>query len=248
MNMQALIAQQLSLVEGAWLVISETMVSVLALAGGVTPPSSVTWPDQSFYGFICAAKDVSATAISIGVSAINGVAQSIGETPVVQAGTGQISNNFWVVFSMTMTATTGFLNQIALAPLYGLIATQKTFVCSANSILAVMSPDKLSMTIGDPAIQNASSKVIGKCMTQYFAENAQGDGSGTDNKKSLVDGVVDSMTNLAMNMQLDAMIHPIDATLTWMQGVVSGLQDVVQTIDRNRCVTRHSLHRNIYTS
>jgi hypothetical protein len=234
MNMQALVAQQLSLVEGAWLVISDTMVSVLALSGGVAPSSAVTWPDQAFYGYICAAKDVSATGISIIMSSINGVAQSIGETPMAQAGSSHVSNNIMVLFSMTMAATTGFLNQIALAPLYGLIAMQKTYVCNANSILAVVSSDKLHMTIGDPAIQNASAMATGKCMTQYFAENAQGDGSGTDNAKSLVEGVVDTMTNLAMNIQLDSMVHPIDAMLTWMQGVVSGLEDVVQTIDRNK--------------
>ena len=234
MNMQALIAQQMSLVEGAWLVISETMVAVLALSGGVSASSSVTWPDQAFYGYICAAKDVSATGISIIISSINGVAQSVGETPIAQAGDGDRTNNAMAIFSMTMAATTGFLNQIALAPLYSLIAMQKTYICNANSILAAVSSDKLSMTIGDPAIQDASSKATGKCMSQYFAENAQGDGSGTDNAKSLVDGVVETMTNTAMNIRLDSMIHPIDATLTWMSGVVSGLQDVVQTIDRNK--------------
>jgi hypothetical protein len=71
-------------------------------------------------------------------------------------------------------------------------------------------------------------------MSQYFAENAQGDGSGTDNGQSLLDGAIQSMVNVAMELPLDIMMHPLDAMLTWMQGVVSGLQDVVQTIDRNR--------------
>jgi len=35
-------------------------------------------------------------------------------------------------------------------------------------------------------------------------------------------------------IKLEKLIHPLDAFLTWLQGVVLGLQDVMQTIDRNR--------------
>jgi hypothetical protein len=153
---------------------------------------------------------------------------------MVEAGNSKVSNNAMAVFTMTMAATTGFMNQLALGPLYGLMAAQKTFVCSANSILALASQDRLSMTVGDASIQNSTERGLGKCMSQFFAENAQGDGSGTDNGQSLLDGAIQSMVNVAMELQLDIMMHPLDAMLTWLQGVVSGLQDVVQTIDRNR--------------
>jgi len=79
-----------------------------------------------------------------------------------------------ILFTMTMEATTNFLHQIALYPLYVLIAMQKIYVCSANSILAVASQNQLAMTIGDPSIQSFSDIGAGRCMTQYFAENTQG--------------------------------------------------------------------------
>ena len=133
-------------------------------------------PNQAFYGYVCAAKDVSATAISIVISAINGVVQSVGQVPVAEASsqTHLISNNAMILFTMTMEATTNFLHQIALYPLYVLIAMQKIYVCSANSILAVASQNQLAMTIGDPSIQSFSDIGAGRCMTQYFAENTQG--------------------------------------------------------------------------
>jgi len=233
MYVQAMLAQQESLVSGAWLIVADTMVGVLALSGGVNLPSAVTWPDQAFYGFICAAKDVSASGISIVMSSIQGIVQSASATPMAQADNGQIANSAMIVFSMTMAATTNFLNQVALGPLYMLMAVQKTYVCSVNSVLAVVGKDKSSVTVGDPAIQEANSRALGRCMTQFAAENSQGDGSGVDNEQSTIDSVVGDITTLAMNIQLDAMIHPLDATLTWMQGVVSGLQDIVQTADRN---------------
>jgi hypothetical protein len=234
MNLAAAVQNQLSLVEGAWLIVSETMVSVLDMSGGLTPSSEISWPDQAFFGYICSAKDVTATGISIITASINGAVQSIGEIPIVQANQPTISNNAFVLFSMTMAATTNFLNQIALMPLYGMMATQKTFICSANSILAVVGGDKMSMTLGDPSIQELSNKATGKCMSQFHSENMQGEGTGTDNTKSMVAGAVGQLVNTFVSIKLDFLIHPIDATLTWMQGVISGLQDVVQTIDRNR--------------
>jgi len=236
MYLSATIRNQLAFTEGAWLIVSETMVSVLALSGGVDPPQNIAWPDQAFYGYICSAKDVTATGISIVTSAINGVVQSVAESPVAQSYQPAVSNNAFILFSMTMAATTNFLNQMALFPLYGLIATQKIFVCSANSILAVVGGDKMSVTMGDPDIQDASAKATGKCMSQYFAESTQGEGSGTDNQGSMVAGAVNQLVSAFTAIRLDKLVHPIDATLTWMQGVVSGLQDVVQTIDRNRSV------------
>lgn len=186
---------------------------------------------------MCAAKDVSATAISIVISAISGVVQSVGQMPVASASsqTHLISNNAMMLFTMTMEATTNFLNQIALYPLYVLIAMQKIYVCSANSVIAVASADRLAITIGDPSIQNFSDIGAGRCMTQYFAENTQGDGSGSNNDDSLITGAIGQLTTLALNLQLDYLMHPWDAFFTWMQGVVSGLQDVVQTVDRNKC-------------
>ena len=141
---------------------------------------------------MCAAKDVSATAISIVISAISGVVQSVGQMPVASASsqTHLISNNAMMLFTMTMEATTNFLNQIALYPLYVLIAMQKIYVCSANSVIAVASADRLAITIGDPSIQNFSDIGAGRCMTQYFAENTQGDGSGSNNDDSLITGAI----------------------------------------------------------
>lgn len=234
MFLSSTVQNSLSFTEGAWLIVSETMVSVLAASGGVKPPDEITWPDQAFFGYICSAKDMSATAISIITSSINGVVQSVGEMPVAQASQASISNNALIMFSMTMAATTNFLSQIALLPLYMMMATQKIFICNANSILAVVGQDMMSMTLGDSTLQEASDLATGKCMSQYFSENTQGEGTGADNKDSMVAGSVSMLMETYASMKLEFLIHPVDALLTWLQGVVYGLQDIIQTIDRNR--------------
>jgi hypothetical protein len=227
MNIASIIRQQTSLVHGAWLVISETMVAVLSASGGISMPTSVAWPDQAFYGFICSAKDVSATGIAIVMSSINGVVQSVKETPMADASAHTVDNKALALFTMTSASLTNFLSQMALAPLYTLIAVQKTFVCSANSVLSTMGVN--SITIGDPGIQTASSRAAGRCMTQYTAEDTQGGGDKTS--KSITAAAVGV---LGLGVGLEVLMHPMDATLTWLQGCVLGLQDVVQTLSRSR--------------
>ena len=234
MHLAATVQNELSFIQGAWMIVSETMVSVLSLSGGVNPPTEITWPDKAFFAYICSAKDMSSTAISIVTASVNGIVQSIGEMPMVQANQPVITNNAYILFSMTMAATTNFLNQIAMAPLYAMMSTQKIFICNANSILAVVGQDKMTVTLGDRDIQDASAKATGKCISQYFEEGAIGAGTGTDNDKSMISAAVDRIVETYAAVKLESLIHPMDAALTWLQGVITGLQDVIQTIDRNR--------------
>jgi hypothetical protein len=37
-----------------------------------------------------------------------------------------------------------------------------------------------------------------------------------------------------MQLQLDALIHPVDVLFTYLLGVVIGLQDVLQTVDQKK--------------
>lgn len=233
MNLAAMVHQQTALTYGAWLIVSETMVDVLALStGGIQTPIAVTWPDQAFYGFICSAKDVSATGIAILTSAINGVVQSAAQTPVAGASlqSQSIDNRFFALFTMTSAAVTHFLHQLTLAPLYTLLATQKTMVCSANSVLSTVGLN--SITVGDPAIQNASSSALGRCMSQYTTENMQGGGTGSAGTVSIAASAVGA---LSLSVGLEVLMHPLDASFTWLSGCVKGLQDVVQTLARSSC-------------
>lgn len=226
----ASVAQNMiSFIEGAWLIIAETMSSVLALSGGIEAPKTIAWPDTAFFGFMCSAKDITASSVSILTSSINGIVQSAAETPLAQNSQSKVSNKALMVFSMTLTATTNFLNQVALFPLYSLFATQKIFVCSANSVMAAIGSDQMSITIGDPTIKNLSSKST-KCMSQYFTEMSK----SSDNTATFSNGAIAKLTEAYAAIKMDFLIHPIDATLTYISGVISGIQDVTAVLDRNR--------------
>ena len=225
----------LAALQGVWSVISSTLIAVLDISGGVSPPKTIAWPDQVFYGLICSLKDSIASQVSVLTSTVNGIVQA--STPAVQIQLQDaVDNNFLATFSMTLTAVTGFLYQLALAPLYAAIAMQKVVVCEANSLIGAVSGNN-AVTIGDPVIQTSSSVAAGVCMSQVFSENAQGLNSGMDNDKAFVSGsmqVISKIGGLALTLPLDSIKHPMDVMFTYLQGVILGLQDVLETADQKK--------------
>lgn len=225
----------LSAIQGVWSIIASTLVTILRSAGGLNPPQSIDWPDQVFYGLVCSMKDIVASQVSVITSTVNGIIQA--SVPVAATALGEpVDNRFLAMFSLTMTSVTNFLFQLCLGPLYAAIAAQKVVVCQANSLLGVIAGDN-HISIGDPEIQNASGAAAGICMTQVFSENSQGTNSGMDNAQAAASGssqLLLKLGGLALSLPLDAMKHPLDVMFTYAQGVILGLQDILQTVDQRK--------------
>jgi hypothetical protein len=225
----------LSAIHGIWSIIASTLVTILQASGGLNPPATIDWPDQVFYGLICSMKDIVASQVSIITSTVNGIIQA--SVPIASTAMGDVvDNKFLAMFGLTMTAVTNFLFQLCLGPLYAAIAMQKVVVCQANSLIGVIAGDN-HISIGDPEIQTASNAAAGICMTQVFSENAQGSNSGMDNSQASASGssqLLLKLGGLALSLPLDAMKHPLDVLFTYAQGVILGLQDILQTVDQRK--------------
>ena len=227
----------LASMHGIWSMISSTLTSILEISGGINPPRTIAWPDQAFYGIVCSQKDIIALVVSILTAAINGVVQA--SMPVIMMAHGEaVDNSFLATFTLTMMAVTDFLFQICLAPLYAAIAAQKVVVCQANSLVAAIAGNNHdAVTIGDPGIQATASSSTGVCMSQVHTENAQGLNSGTNNSKAFASGstqILSTLGGLALQLPLDALIHPIDVFFKWLLGCLVGLQDVFETADQKK--------------
>ena len=221
--------------QGVWSIIASTLVTILRSEGGLNPPQAIDWPDQVFYGLVCSMKDIVASQVSVITSTVNGIIQA--SVPIASAALGEpVDNRFLAMFSLTMTSVTSFLFQLCLGPLYAAIAAQKVVVCQANSLLGVIAGDN-HIAIVDPGIQSASDAAAGICMTQVFAENSQGTNSGMDNAQAAASGssqLLLKLGGLALSLPLDAMKHPLDVLFTYAQGVILGLQDILQTVDQRK--------------
>lgn len=235
-SVEATLFAWLSALHGLWEMISSVLVAVLDASGGISPPKSIKWPDQAFFGLVCSLKDVTASQVSIVTSAINGIIQA--SMPIADLAAGEATdNNFLATFTLTIMAITKFLYQIALYPLYVAMAVQKIFVCQTNSLIGAATGNN-AITIGDPALQSASNAAAGVCMAQVHTENAQSLNNGMDSNKAFVSGstqVISQLGGLALQMPLDMIVHPIDVAFTYILGIVIGLQDVLQTADQKNC-------------
>jgi hypothetical protein len=217
--------------QGVWLIISDVLIGIIRISGGIHKPVSISWPDQVFYGLLCSAKDVIASQVSVFTSAINGVVQF--SMPIAQVQMSQaVDNKFLATFSMTMTAITGFIFQLCLWPLYAAAAVQKSIVCETSSLIGTVVGNN-QVTIGDPEIQRGSTVGAGSCLTQAFSESSQSGGSD-EAFVSASSSLATQLGGVAISVPLDQLKHGLDATFAWVLGIITSLQDVISTADAKK--------------
>jgi hypothetical protein len=75
---------------------------------------------------------------------------------------------FTASVTMVLNGVNAFMYQAALFPLYFLIATQKTVVCTANDVFGVFDATGFTVRVGKPDLQKASDVSSGVCLTAFF--------------------------------------------------------------------------------
>ena len=84
------------------------------------------------------------------------------------------------------------------------LARKTDEVSVADIILAVDEPIDAT---GCGGKEHCMGEDTGKCMTQFFAENTQGEGSGADNTGTAVSGAVAQLTSTFNSMKLEFLMH-----------------------------------------
>eukprot|EP00961_Rhodomonas_salina_P020174 271052-Rhodomonas_salina.1 len=211
---------------------SESAANVLGMGFGDLDVS-VEWPDDAFMSLVCVSKDTVATAVSVLTSTINSFVQTALGMPLAYnaAGGAQVDSNLRAVLSMTMASVNNLLFQMALLPLYLPIVVQKVVLCTSNSLLAFTDVLGLSVTIGDAAIQAASGAALGQCLPERTTADV-----GTIRSTGALDAIgmvagelLETVQQSAGNLVLSGISTSGDAVLSYIGGVISGMQDVTQT-------------------
>lgn len=175
--MQSMADQSVSMTLGAWLTLTETYADVLGLALDPRRRAaglSLEWVDDAFFGYVCSAKDMYGQLTSVLTAAVGASIVGVQQGSTQQGGASdKIDNRYIATVSMILNGASAFLYQLALFPLYPLIATQKIFVCTANSMVATVGVSGFTVTLGRADLQNASGTSAGKCMTAYFDASTQ---------------------------------------------------------------------------
>lgn len=232
----------LLMLQNAYLVMTDVMkIVVNASTGQIQNQLEITFPDEAFFTTICQSKDILTDTVGILMSTVNGIV--IKTKQFMDASSASLKpsdDRFNARMTLTSASMTNLFSQFLMLPLYVLIASQKTIVCTANSLFAVMNLDALGnfqLTIGNANQREVSSQVAGTCLTELVQQDMQNIGYG-DAKKNLASSITQLINNMYTAFKLfpmEPVIHNIDAVLTYIVGVINGMMDVIQVLDEQDC-------------
>lgn len=228
---------------GLWQAIAQQVVMFVELSESRRKIYEVAWPEESFVALTCQAKDtsvqLSATFTSI-VGAIGFAKQKQTENDVSMRSAA-VDSRVHARFIMTLTALTNVLSSIMLLPVYALISVRKVLSCSANDAVAIFSnvfgsgQNAVTLYLGSKRLTDAAVSTVGVCLGAHEKEMLR-DLAST--KKTLAAGMQDLISGIAqltVRTFLEYSRVFFDATVSWLIGVVSAMQDLVSTVDWQSC-------------
>eukprot|EP00961_Rhodomonas_salina_P079000 1062346-Rhodomonas_salina.1 len=219
----------------ASMIILQTLTTVLGLTLG-DYNLDVSWPDEAFYGTVCIAKDGIASGVSVITATINNFIQKVLSLPMdeISGGAFSIDGNMKAIVTMSLTAVNFFLFQIGLGILYVPIIVQKLVVCQANSLLAFTDDLGFSVFFGNKDIQQDIENSFGTCVPDSIdAQTTVIHETGVQGALMRFAGSI--LRDVGSGSIITAATTTIDAAIAWAKGVITGLQDVVQTMDMANC-------------
>jgi len=146
---------------------------------------------------------------------------------------------------MSLAAVTGFLHQIALAPVYMLAVGHKVMMCQVSGFLAIRSSEGTRVSI-QPARFSATDAIGGHCLTVGAEVDAAqtGDSRAVQGMTAQAADVLTGSGQAMVMRRLEPYMHMADGFLTYLIGVVAKLADVLQTTDVQHCVLPDVTLRN----
>jgi hypothetical protein len=149
----------------------------------------------------------------------------------------QIAKNFGASVTMASNAVNNLLFHIFLGPIYMTIVMQKITVCTNNAMFAVLDSLGFGASVGRKDLQDASAVVAGVCLSERVSTAANNLGENTANSdlNTFLTNLM-STTGVALTSLLtEPYVHVVDGIITYMIGIIVGMQDIAQTVDSEHC-------------
>ena len=119
--------------EGAWTVFTEMLGLLLDLGLLSVQEAHLLWPEDSFLCYVCEAKDATAEFFSILTAMINSALQLGGaNVAYMYGGASNVDANADAALTISSTALNGLMHQVALLPLFGMVASRQVMMCQVS--------------------------------------------------------------------------------------------------------------------
>ena len=177
----------------------------------------------------------SAQFFSILTSTLNSALQ-LGGAPVgyLYGGARNVDTNTDAVLTLSATSLNAFMHQLALFPLYTMLAGHQVMMCGVNGMLAIMKSDQFIISL-TPAEGGSGDMVVGQCLTVGSQMMSQ---YPLDNTKSLPSSIASFASNALQTLMLQTIepfLHFTDAFLSYVIGVVHTLGALVMSQNMANC-------------
>jgi hypothetical protein len=227
----------LSATSAAWTVFAEMVGLMLDLNLLTLHEAELLWPEDAFLCHVCAAKDASAEFFSILTSILNSALQLGGaDMGYLYGGASNVDRNADAVLTISSTALNAFMHQLALAPLFAMIAGHQVMLCQTVGTLARFDAGDSFRIRLLPADQSTDSDAVaGQCLTLGATVLAM---YPTDDAKSLGAIVASTMANsvqLLLIQQIEPLLHFMDTSLAYVIGAMQSFGVLVMTQHMAQC-------------
>jgi hypothetical protein len=221
---------------GAWTIFTEMLGLSLELNMLTMREARLLWPEDAFLCYVCEAKDATAEFFSILTATVNSALQ-LGEANIayMYGGASNVDTNADAALTISSTALNGFMNQVALLPLYLMISSRQVMMCQVTGVLALLDKGGFKLSLKTAGQASASDIIAGQCLTVGAEVLANYPGDSPSSVAATVGSIASNAAQLLLIQQIEPMLHFMDAMLAYTIGVVHALGVLVMSQNMARC-------------
>jgi hypothetical protein len=169
-----MVNQLVSLRLSTWLMFSESYANLLRISLTKDRIATAKFVDDTFFGTVCAAKDVGGQMSALLTSTIGSV-MITGNRRIdpnnLQAG--MIDTKASARNTLVLNSVNAFLYQLTLFPLYVLLAYKKVAMCALKDVSELIAVSGFNIVVCTAEWTGADALMTGRCMTSYQEEETK---------------------------------------------------------------------------
>ena len=231
-----------------WNLISLMLIETIAVASTGAPAEEgvMAGADDMFTSQICLQKDTVFDMAGAITSFLNANANTVSNSMDTSGNVGGLfqqpkmfdvgafvsSEYREAKRTMVLAAVTRFLGNVGLATVYPMIVARKMMICQATDIVSIFNVPDMTLTITSPEYEEAYDSMTGTCMSSFESDNAN------DKEASGVNAALDGIVAWLGAAPFANYKHVLDGALSYMMGLIRGVQDMVQVSDVQHCKLR----------
>jgi hypothetical protein len=222
--------------QAAWTIFTEMLGLMLNLNLLSMREAYLLWPDDAFLCSVCQSKDATAQFFSVLTATINAAMQK-GEPNIayMYGGASNVDTNADAALTISSTALNGFLHQVALLPLFLMVAARQVTMCEVSGVVALMDTEGFKLSFRPADRSSASDVIAGQCLTVGAEVLANYPGDSPKSVAATIATIAGNAAQLLLIRQIAPTLHLIDAMLAYLIGVVHALGVLVVSHNPSRC-------------